>query len=336
MVLSLNPEISRLPDAELSGIIAGRDTRFDRLDAIRSARVRRSEASIEALGKLLEDEAEPVRLRFAAAVTLARFDVRKIEPVLLEVVRRKGEPRVVRGALRTLGRIGTTRGLNAILELSKSADRNIAEQARFAAILIAYRTRTAGKELAPDTIGIQTLKAPGRSAGKVEVSRFESRIAKRILDQLAEDPISIELDPEAVFDDRCAGVRRLIAFNKAFTGADGAEQLVKAPAVLGLLGAYAEEKDTYSASMTILATPDEGGTGGILTVHTSHGEIVHMGKYDGTRFEVLSADVPGNTAMLITGSYSDGELRLETGECALVSENKRQPQPFRRSLVSGP
>ena len=90
------------------------------------------------LEALLDDESAPSRLRYLAAVNLARADTRVAHQILLRATTVK-DPRVLAGVMRALGQIGGKTALDAINNVGPNVSSPARAQAEFAAILIAHR-----------------------------------------------------------------------------------------------------------------------------------------------------------------------------------------------------
>lgn len=328
MVLRLDPETLPKTEAGLVAILGKRgDPLGARIGAARALQLRPSDTGLAALGKVVADADEALRLRVAATLALAHFPAERAEPLLIEAARAP-EARIARNALRSLGRIGGGKGMASALRVAAEPRATVEAAARFAATLIAYRHRLARPDLAPPRDGLRTLTLAPAAATPIEVRRMDPDEGARAIAQVMEDPIDVELDSAACFEDICGGLRRLIAFARAFSGPDGPEALARAPAVLGVVGRWSNDAKRYASDQTLLATPGDGGPGGFLHVIDGRGEILHFGTYRGSGFEIAAVDRPGASAMAMAGRYRDGKIVLETGACVARSLNQRQPQPF--------
>ncbi len=326
MVLQLSGEMLSKSASDIAAMLSSpEDPVGARLDAVRVLRLRPTGAGLKALDGILANPAEPVALRVAATLALANFEPKAAAPILALALAAP-ERRVLRAALRTLGRTAGSEGLAAALQVAKARPDEPA--ARFAARLIAYRHRLDRPDLMLGREGIQTL-APGTADGaRIEIRRLIATEGAAAIEQVMTDPIGVQLDPEATFEDICGGVRRLIAFARPFTGPDGPASLARAPAVLGIIGVWSDEAERFASDQTLLATPGGAPGTGLLHAVDGRGEVMQFGSYDGDRFEIASVDRPGAVAIAMTGRYADGELKLETGTCAPRSERQVSPEPF--------
>lgn len=327
MVLELSPDILAKSDVELAAVIEDRGhPAISRRDAIRAIQTKPTERGVVALAGVLAEDAEPIQLRVAATLALSRFAPDLAEPPLRDAVLRSREPRIIRNALRSLGRIGGRESIASALEVEGRVVGALAVQARYAAMLIAYRHRLLLPNLEP-VRDLRTLSLDRRASVEVEIRRMSETEGGLAIAQVMEDPIGVDLDPGAAFEDLCGGLRRLIALARAFSGPDGPTALARGPAVLGVIGSWSEAGNRFSSGQSLLATPNSDG-GGWLHVHNARGEPRYYGRYTGSSFRIASVDRPGGVPMERAGSYDSGELVLETGATALRSDRKLQPAPF--------
>jgi hypothetical protein len=129
----------------LQRALQGRDVTIPRAQAVALIVASGRPDAPRTLARVLQDPAEPPRLRALTALSLPRLSSPTAEEVLIEATRVEDDT-VLAAVMRALGRVGGERALRAI-EAAKPTSTVAVQQAAFAAALISHRLGLPGHDL---------------------------------------------------------------------------------------------------------------------------------------------------------------------------------------------
>jgi hypothetical protein len=268
------------------------------------------------LEAVLDDERAPSRLRYLAAIGLARADR---EGALEILIRASDTPdqRVLGGVLRALGQIGDETALDAVERaIGRSRDRARA-QGEFARTLIVHRLGLTNRRT-PVLTPSDVLSLAEDCGQPVLVRPARGAVARQSLAALGARPYGIELTGEAVFEFVCGRCRGAILLNREHTGADALSTLRQRPAIFGL-GALADDlAGSWSVAAVMLTAPEERGDRIRIAIHLTNGERVFDGLAevhgDDARWGLRAVRRLGAFPIRAEGSFSSGRLRITVAE----------------------
>ncbi len=224
---------------------------------------------------LLEDENESSKLRYLAALGLARTDVRAAHEILVAATRINND-RVRAGVMRALGQIGGKDALDAIERVLPNTGDTARPQALFAATLIAHRLGLAGHD-APAPSATNVLDMAPDHGVRVHIRRALSTEAERSLVSLGQRPYGIELADEPMYEYRCDRCSGTIMLNREFTRSDALDALQQRKAIFGIGTLRDAASGTYSPAAIFLTAPDPKG-GVRISVHLTNGSQLFVGE----------------------------------------------------------
>lgn len=322
---------SRIDWSQVRDVVRGRLIGGPRAHAIASLVAARHPGADRDLQVVLQNPAEPVRLRVVAALNLVRLDSPQVESILIAATRDRDE-HVLAAVMRALGRVGTERGLRAI-EAATDLTGVAARQAAFAASLISHRLGLEGHDL-PVPRPKDLLDFPEAAARTFQIQRLSGGDADHALRTLSREPFGIAYDESALHEIRCADNRWLVAFNRDVTSAGGIERLAAQKTFAGVLATYQRENDTYSARHLILTAPEQRGRRVRIHVQRLLGEPGFFGRVQITAggdrhpFSIRAVAGPGSFPVLVDGFYrGNGRLEITTARTGLFISVTRRPQP---------
>jgi hypothetical protein len=308
----------------LRDVVLGKDTSFSRAAAI--ALLLRSDSPNKEhdFATVLEDEKVAGRIRYVAAITLAKVDNRAAQDILVRNLGIRDE-RVRAGVLIGLGRIGDMIALEAIERLN---DRS--KPARFAAALIAYRLGVEGHELpVPEEKALLDLPVSG--ARPVQWQRADAADVTLCLSALANDPFGITYAREPAYEVRCGRRQLMVLFNRELVVQDMTQRSRERKALAGVVALRNETNGTYSVSLLILTSPNlKNEAVQIMLCHTN-GDIGYAGQAaieDNSANLILRAvSRAGAFPIRFEGTFKDGRFEIKTALSALFVSSHHQPRP---------
>lgn len=327
--------------AEIRDALRGRSGRLTPTDAVQALAGSAFPNRHRDLQAVLENAESPSRLRYLAAVGLARCDRSAAQDILVRASE-TSDPRVLAGIFRALGQIGDEVALRGIEEALPRAEGHVRAQGEFARTLIAHRLglsprrpaqtrKSEALELAPDC-GQRVLIRPARE-----------RVAVESLMALGQRPYGIELAEEPMYEFVCDRCRGAIMLNREVTGSDALSMLRRRPAVFGLGALRSESDDRWSVAAVLLTTPD--GKDIRISVHLTNGELVFAGgamiRGEDARWTLHAVRRLGAFPIRAEGSFSLGTLRIEVAESGTRVVESARPVliaagPPRRSVPLRP
>ncbi|HJQ33107.1 MAG TPA: HEAT repeat domain-containing protein [Pyrinomonadaceae bacterium] len=278
--------------------------------------------------RVLADDREAPGLRTAAAVELGRVG----SDAALDALVRHADVKhdlVARGVLNGLRHINSPRALEVAarrLETPQGGARSaLARSKKWTAALLAFRHGVKGFDLSLPK-RFRRVKVDPERAQQIRVSPPTSETLAKSLQDLATNPLGIELARERAVEMHCGDRELVFLFNRELSKQPGT-RLFEEKAVVGLVAVrYTVEVDTYSTKYGVLVQPSQDDVLQIL-VTTTKGAVVlsGTGRPSGERvnFNLKAVDRPGVVAMEIEGAYTAEGLRFERA----VSElHRRRPQ----------
>jgi hypothetical protein len=228
------------------------------------------------LEALLDDESAPSRLRYLAAVSLARADTRAAHQILVRATAIKDQ-RVLAGVMRALGQIGGKTALDAINKVGPNASGAARAQAEFAAILIAHRLGLEG--YAPRaTASADVLELTPGAGARLRIRRALTVEVERSLVSLGARPYGIELAEDPMYEFRCDRCSGMIMLNRDYTDGEALGALQQRSAIFAIGALRNDTLGTYSAAALFLTAPNGTGDKISISVHLTNGDRVFGGE----------------------------------------------------------
>jgi len=266
------------------------------------------------LQSILDDEGASSRLRYLAAVGLARADRTAAQDILIRASQ-TSETRVLAGIFRALGQVGDETALRAVEEVLPRAEAQARTQGEFARTLIMHRIGLSGGRSAR-TPKIEALELAADCGQRVLIRAARAHVAMESLLALGPRPYGIELAEDPMFEFVCDRCRGTIMLNREFTGTDALSLLRKRPALLGLGALRSESDDRWSAAAVLLTTPE--GKGIRIAVHLTNGERIFDGlatvQDEEARWSLRAVRRLGAFPIRAEGTFSSGMLRIDVAE----------------------
>jgi hypothetical protein len=314
----------------LQRALQGRDVTIPRAQAVALIVASGRPDAPRTLARVLQDPAEPPRLRALTALSLPRLSSPTAEEVLIEATRVEDDT-VLAAVMRALGRVGGERALRAI-EAAKPTSTVAVQQAAFAAAFISHRLGLPGHDLRePPSRELLTL--PDAAARPFRIQPVDAVETSRVVFDLAREGFRFDYDDRAVYEIRCANNRWQMVFTRDATGPDGSARLRERKALAAVWASYQNENKTFAARFLVLTAP--GGKAGVrIHIHRLTGEPAFFGRAraegEGLTFSLRAVDLPGAFPIAVEGDLTaSGRLKLTRAEAALFVRTPRRPEPDR-------
>ncbi len=307
---------------KLRKVVAGKDAGFPRRAAMGVLLSSGFPNKDQDLAAVLENAREPARIRYLAAVMLAKVDTSAARDLLLRALKIR-DKRVRAGVLIGLGRIGDKVALDAITRLKDRSAR-----ARFAAALIAHRLGVKGHDLqVPNNNDYLVLRA-----GAAHPARWQRPAPAEVescLRSLISDPFGITFTQTPAYQIRCGKRVLMVLFNQEFAAQDAIKRMCERKTLAGVVALKDETNGLYSVSLLILTAPARQRGRVHLLLHNTHGEIVYAGsaqvKAISAKFSIRAVSRPGGVPIRVEGTAQADRLEIKTALSALFVHSRRHP-----------
>jgi hypothetical protein len=307
---------------KLRDVVAGKDTSFPRRAAMALLLTSDFPNKDEDFAAVLEDEQVPGRIRYMAAVMLAKVDTRAAQDILIRNLRIRDE-RVCAGVLIGLGRIGDSAALEALAHLKDDS-----KPARFAATLIAHRLGVEGHD-APVPDDSDLLGLADSAARPMQWQRPDPADIRFCLRSLTSDPFGIAFAQEPVYQVRCGGRELMVLFNRELVAQDTIKWMRERKTLAGVVALRNETNGLYSVSLLILTSPSRKTEGFNLMLYQTNGALAYAGRasvgVNSTEFSIRALSRPGAFPIRFEGTLQDGRVEIKTALSALFVQSLRRP-----------
>lgn len=305
--------IAGVPPEELRAILTGQSTASRRRDAIVGVAASEIEDREQLLRDVLTDVSESPPTRARAAGGLASIAT---PSALLTLVRAApdAEPTMLTTAIQLLGRSGGATEHRILDDIAALAGRPVADYARTAAALIAYRHRLDAPGLADQQLGTLTLADGDRMP--FEVSRPATSEAERCRRSLDAERLHWPVAPEHAVSLRCRTRTMILSMDPTFLTVGGVASLQRRKGLIAVVATRLEDGDGYSASHFVLADPARG-TQVLIRVCRPSGRLMLIGEgsvADSIRFTLRAVERPGAVAVDLSGRFGPEGVVLGRAE----------------------
>jgi len=307
---------------KLRDLVAGKDASFPRGAAMAFLLTSDFPNKDEDFAAVLEDEKAPGRIRYMAALTLAKVDTRAAQDILINNLRIRDE-RVRAGVLTGLGRIGNRAALDAIAGLKDDS-----KPARFAAALIAHRLGVEGHDL-PVPDDSELLSLPDSAARPIQWQQPAPADVRVCIRSLTSDPFGIAFAQEPAYHARCGGRELMVLFNREIVVQDTIKFMRERKTLAGVVAVRNQTNGRYSVSLLILTSPNRKIEGFNLRLYQTKGALAYAGralvKENPAEFAILAVSRPGAFPIRFEGMVKDGRIEIKTALSALLVHSRRHP-----------
>ncbi|MGE3510914.1 MAG: HEAT repeat domain-containing protein [Vicinamibacterales bacterium] len=229
---------------------------------------------------------------------------------------REAEPVVLMPAIQLLGRVGGEAERQVLEQISALARGTVADHARTAAALIAYRHRLDAPGLADQRMVALPLADGDRVP--FEVSRPAAAEAERCRQSLDAERFRWPVAPEHAVGLRCRARAMIVSMDPEFLTTRGVASLRHRKALLAVVATRIEDGDRYSASHLVLADPGRGAQIRLRVCRPS-GRLVLMGEgsvAERVSFTLGSIERPGAVAVGLGGQFGLDGVTIERAEAS--------------------
>ena len=279
---------------------------------------------------LLEDENESPKLRYLAALGLARTDVRAAHQILVEATRINND-RVRAGVMRALGQIGGREAYDAIGHVLPETGDLSRTHAVFARTLIAHRLGLPEQD-APLPPASDILDMAPEHGIRVHIRRALSAEVERSLVSLGQRPYGIELADEPMYEYRCNRCAGTIMLNREFADRAALNVLRQRKAIFGIGTLRDEATGTYSAAALFLTAPDVASNGIRVSVHLTNGNQLFVGnatvRGDEASWQLHAVRRLGAFPIHAEGRFKNGHLNITLAASGTRVVQRAQPVPI--------
>jgi hypothetical protein len=262
---------------ELRAIARGEVTGESRGAAMSLLRDLADDQILDILGGVLRDQSDNSRFRELAATNIGRLGTPAALDVLMDSVE-VSDGRAQRKVLRYLGRLGDTSAIPVVESARGRTQGLAAQEARFAAQLLAHRWRTGDSGFSP-LVGVES---PRRRPGMQDamVRRVGEEDATQVRRALETEPLGVSLQESGglVLDMSPAG-RWTVLLDRTFAQTPG--QVFDAPSVVGIVAAeqgyFDDALHEHAEELIILSSPSPTSQAAHVHLHASDGELIFYG-----------------------------------------------------------
>jgi hypothetical protein len=282
--------------------------------------------AVSTFRQALFDRAADETVRAAGATWLSRVHASDAEASLIEAFGVETAPAVRHKIVAGLARVGSAASLEALSSALEQGDPNLAEHARFAQSVVAYRSGITGYEM-PVIPEAERLPALAAEPVAALVVPAQSEIAQLFIDEVGSDGYGVAIDGRVTLLG-CERREFVVGIDVSLRG--NPVDALSQPTIAGVIGLRAESDGSIHTSMLIMSTPAAASR-----VHISVNRVTGRGMYFGTgevegeqvRFSLDALPAPGALETTVRGRLVDGLLQ--------DVEVRRSPPP-RRSPLGGP
>ena len=321
------------PDAavglvELRAALRGGSTHLSAADAVQLLAASPFPNRHRDLAEVLADQAATSRLRYLAAVGLARAERTAAQEILLGAMG-SADPLVLGGVFRSLGQLGDEAALAAIERALERADARARAQGEFARILIVHRLGLAGR-VAPPAAPAETLELAADCGRRVLIRPARPHVAAQSLLSLGRHPYEIELAEAPMFEWQCNRCKGMILLNREFAGPDAVALLRKRPAIYGVGALSDRQREACSVAALLLTTPEPGGGRIAIGVYLTNGVRVFEGHAesdaDRAAWQLRAVRRLGAFPIRAQGSLDAAGLRIDEAASGIRVPEKGRPE----------
>ncbi len=312
------------------GQVAGA-TWGERIKAAYALGARGGAADRRMLRALVLDAREEPRVRVAAAMALGERPSRDAEAGLLSCLEVE-DPMVLAVVIKSLGRIGGRRSLQALQGMGYHQARFVNQQRDLAMMLIAYRH---GIDIESDPIPFKRPVRRVRGAEdhvlKTSLRQLAGKAVTAVLDRYRDNRYGLELSTERAFEIDMDGGRLVLLLNRAATRKALLGALFDRPLILGLAAQLQHETETFSTRFIVFARPSGPGAARLMGVRSDArpalaGEVSQTA--DGLAFVLSDVERPGTAPMRIEGTLGAAGVTVHASVVYSRRLNKRMTSPM--------
>jgi hypothetical protein len=271
------------------------------------------------LETVLTDESAETRLRYLAAVALARTDREASEEILIKATTYR-DARIRAGVLRSLGRIGGQGALEAIERVLPKTEGATRRQGEFAATLIAHRLGLPSHGI-PTAAAGDRLELASEAGDRIRIGPPIKAEAHACLETLGLRPYRVELAERPMYQVRCGRCTGMVLLNRDYVGSDALGILAKRKALFAVGALRDPFHPEYSPALVFLTEP-EGAERIRISVHLTNGDQIFVGEA-GVRGEVASWALRAVRRLGAFPIRAEGEFRGGRLEIKMAASARR-------------
>jgi hypothetical protein len=271
----------------------------------------------EDLSILVTSPDRDVRLRHHAALALANSFGAEGLPLFLDLL--DDEEFVARSAVRALGLVGDTNAIDAVTEAIRM-DSPLAEEARRAVSLMAYRTGEGGAiltELEEEIPSVAEVRGDGRLAMNPIDDEVRSEVAESLDRDFFWDTLTHVRPSDPAFEVQCFDNRYVLFASSALF--EGLEAVRDRPAVLGLVASFSDaEVPHWYRRYLLVSRPADGNLedGGLLlrllsAAGRSHAVGTIRPHDGGSRFTLQAVERAGAHPFVLEGNMGERSIQVD-------------------------
>ena len=281
------------------------------------------------LRRILAKEGDDVKSRRMAASALWRLNTPEAREGLLAAAASVKEPRVLAGVVKLLGRVGDERALAAIERIKARGEDLLAEQAAFAAALIAHRLGLPGNDL-PVPSEFEPL--PPTDQRRMDFRPPPPEEVALFLKCLQDEPFEVAVSRDALQQIHCGDSLWMLALTEQFIAAGSSGAIQKQKHVVALLAAKNNVDGRYSVAFLVFSSPGRGRQAHLL-VHRVTGEQAWAGSIEAgdsgeIRFALRTAGRVGIVPIELEGVWH-GRGKIETSKALSSSRVSHKLSPVK-------
>lgn len=287
----------------------------------------RSESSAEAsdiLASIVADTEETTRVRAVAASNLGLMPPEAAERALLQNLTADDE--VVRvEVFKSLGRIGTTEGLDRLKALPDPENDYAKRQLSLAKLAISFRSGSEERDVqdANSTLGIRWTTHAAKTV--------EGRQVQENIDMIWGSIYGITLNSDIGFEIGCGRTKHFLFLNDVMKRGAFVESIRSRNMIAGLLALQEEGTRHFTTRYLLLTSPSDAGLE--VTIVRTNGDIVYAGEArpDGAAALRLTMRDVGleRTATEIEGLLSNDDIHLNLRVWRGTTRTKQHGEPIR-------
>ena len=321
--------VADFPSARLRDVVMGKDKTFPRVHAMNlwfDSDFPNKHRDLEAI---LDNAAEPPRIRYVAAELIGRIDSAASRAILLKSLADK-DPSVLEAVITALGYTGGRAELEAIRRIRAAASGVVARRAAMSCVIISYRLGLEGDDLkpSPESDFIPLLAGAARP---IQIEPADPEDAAACLRNLRWQPLAIEYDERAVHTIRCGKIVSRLLLNREFSIGHQFSKLAERKALLGVLAGRNDSTRVDFLSALMFSAPSQPRGTIDLFILKNSGTRVFSGRgtieNDAINFQLRAVTRPGGFAATIPGELqAGGRMKFTEATGSLFVQERRAPE----------
>ena len=307
-------DLGKLTLSQLRKIIKGNDSTLPKGQAMALLLVSQFPNKHRDFQEVLQNEDEPSTIRASAAHNLGVIGTPVAQEILINNIN-TDDDHVWLNIVRSLGQFGDESALEAINNNRRQTSQYLADQAKFAASLIAYRIGLDGyNHTFSDEIDCMELSSPYCLNALVRPAR-QAEIESCMI-SLLDEPFGIEYSESFAYRLEFDEFNWMIVLNREFTGPHGLDRISSRKGILGVIVEWHPVFESYYVLLLMLTTPRPVSRSIEFHLHRRDGNLAYLGQgpsvSNNNTFSLQTISKPGILPLEMNGTFTNGNFKINS------------------------